>query len=42
MMDKELESAFNNVMGDLTVNHSDFGNLHGGLDLDRVKALLSL
>ncbi|MCR4667210.1 MAG: hypothetical protein K5657_07940 [Desulfovibrio sp.] len=41
-MDEELESVFNNVMTDLAANQSDMASVHGGLDLERVKALLSL
>ena len=42
VMDKEIDVIFNNVMSDLAFNQSNFADLHGGLDLDRVKALLSL
>ena len=41
--DNEIEMAFNNVMHDLNIDQSqNFADLHGGLNLDRVKELLSL
>ena len=42
ILDNEIGNVFNNVMSDLNVTNSDLGDLHGGLNLDRVKALLSL
>ena len=42
MMDEEVEGIFNDIMGDLAVNPTDIADLHSGLNLDRVKALLSL
>lgn len=42
ILDNEIGNVFNNVMSDLNVSNSDLGDLHGGLNLDRVKALLSL
>ena len=41
--DNEIEMAFNNVMHDLNIDQSqNLADLHGGLNLDRVKELLSL
>ena len=42
MMDEEVEGIFNDIMGDLAANPTDLAGLHSGLNLDRVKALLSL
>ena len=42
ILDNEIGNVFNNVMSDLNITNSDLGDLHGGLNLDRVKALLSL
>ena len=42
MMDEEVEGIFNDIMGDLAVNPTDLAGLHSGLNLDRVKELLSL
>ena len=42
ILDNEIGNVFNNVMSDLNITNSDLGDLHGRLNLDRVKALLSL
>lgn len=42
MMDEEVEGIFNDIMCDLTVNQTDLASLHSGLNLDRVKSLLSI
>ena len=42
ILDNEIGNVFNNVMSDLNITNSDLGDLHGGLNLDRVKSLLSI
>lgn len=41
-LDEEVAGIFNDIMGDLATNPTDLAGLHSGLNLDRVKALLSL
>ena len=42
IIDGEIGSLFNNVVSDLSGSQTGITDLHGELNLDRVKALLSL